>query len=168
MLTRLGLSVRPALAPVLRSTIRPTSQIAYRSLFIKTIPQPPGNIIGTVNDAYATPPPKVFAGSRHWTFERLVTIGLTPLVVAPFITGTSSAPIDAVMSSLLLYHCFAGFENCIADYIPARVFGVWHSAALGLLFFGTVIAGYGIYVIETTNNEGLFGLFKKIWTKQKN
>ena len=41
---------------------------------IKTIPQPPGFIVGTVNDAYVPPGPKKFEGSLHWTSERAVAI----------------------------------------------------------------------------------------------
>ncbi|QPG74909.1 hypothetical protein FOA43_002247 [Brettanomyces nanus] len=165
--SRLGLSVplrsafRPALRPVL------ISALTTRSLFVKTITQPPGDIIGTVNEAYVVPTPNKFTGSRAWTMERLAVVAMTPLMLAPFIAGSAYAPLDAAMSTLLLYHCYAGFESCIIDYIPARVYGVWHSVAMGLLALGSLFAGCGIYVIETTEEEGLFGLCKKLWTKQK-
>lgn len=137
------------------------SSIAYRSFFIKTIPQPPGNIIGTVNDAYVPPPPSKLHGSLHWTFERIVTLGMTPLIVTPFITGTS--PFDGALAALLLYHCFAGFQSCIIDYIPKRVYGSIHYAAMYLLTFGTFVAGYGIYKIENEEKDGVWGVLKKLW-----
>lgn len=136
-------------------------------MFIKTIPQPPGNIIGTVNDAYVPPKPNSFTGSKHWTFERLVTIGMVPLVVTPFVTGGLSAPLDATLGALILYHSYAGFESCIIDYIPLREFGVWHKAAMGLLAFGSVVAAYGIYVLETSYDGGLWALLKDSWNGKK-
>lgn len=129
--------------------------------FFKTIPQPPGNIVGTVNDAYVPPPPNKMHGSLHWTFERVVTIGMAPLIVAPLVTGHS--PLDSAMAGLLLYHCYAGFQSCIIDYIPKRVYGGMHTAAMALLTFGTFVAGYGIYKIETEEKDGVYGLLKKLW-----
>lgn len=114
---------------------------------IKTIPQPPGNIVGTVNDAYVGPKPDPSHGSRHWTAERIVAISLVPLTAAPFITGATTAT-DSILSSLLLYHCYTGFQSCIIDYIPARVYGPYHNYAMYALLFGTGVAGYGIYEIE--------------------
>lgn len=136
------------------------STIAYRSFF-KTIPQPPGNIIGTVNDAYVPPKPNKLHGSLHWTFERIVVLGMTPLIVAPFITGTS--PFDGAMCALLLYHCYAGFQSCIIDYIPKRVFGSMHTAAMALLTFGTLLSGYGVYKIENEEKDGVWGILTKLW-----
>lgn len=147
---------RPGL---LRLPLRP-SAVAARSFF-KTIPQPPGNIVGTVNDAYVPPPPSKLHGSLHWTFERVVTVALVPLVASPLVTGTS--PLDSAMSALLLYHCYAGFQSCIIDYIPKRVYGSLHTAAMALLTFGTAVAGYGVYKIENENKDGVFGLLKSLW-----
>lgn len=129
--------------------------------FFKTIPQPPGNIIGTVNDAYVPPPSNSLHGSKHWTFERVVIVGMTPLMLAPLVTGSSIC--DAAMSSLLLYHLYAGFQSCIIDYIPKRVYGGLHNVAMAFLAFGTAVAGYGVYKIEQENEDGLFGLLKKLW-----
>ena len=86
---------------------------------------------------------------------------MAPLIAAPFITGTS--PLDSAMAALLLYHCYAGFQSCIIDYIPKRVYGSIHTAVMGLLTFGTFVAGYGVYKIEQENEDGLFGVLKKMW-----
>ncbi|KAG0677039.1 membrane anchor subunit of succinate dehydrogenase, Sdh4 [Pichia californica] len=135
---------------------------ASRSLsFIKTIPQPPGHIIGTVNDAYVPPKPNKLHGSIHWTAERIAVLGMTPLIIAPFITGTS--PLDGAMAGLLLYHCYAGFQSCIIDYIPRRVYGSLHYAAMYLLAFGSAVSAYGIYKIENEEKDGVWGVLKKLW-----
>lgn len=114
---------------------------------IKTIPQPPGFIVGTVNDAYIPPTPEKTHGSYHWAFERTVAAGLVPLTIAPFFTGVSTVA-DAALSSLLLFHCYTGFQSCIIDYIPSRVYGKYHHYALTLLLLGTGVGAYGVYEIE--------------------
>lgn len=129
--------------------------------FLPQIPQPPGNIVGTVNEAYVSPPPHKSHGSRHWTAERAVAIGLIPLTTVPFVTGVSTG-FDAVMSSLLLYHCYTGFQSCIIDYIPLRIYGKYHNYAMYLLLFGTGVAGYGIYEIEKKEG-GVTTILKKVF-----
>lgn len=128
---------------------------------IKTIPQPPGFIVGTVNDAYVPPGPKKFEGSLHWTSERAVAIGLVPLVLAPFLTGATTL-LDSTMSGFILYHCYTGFQSCIIDYIPKRVYGSLFNFSMYLLTFGTGIAGYGIYQIETKEG-GISTILSKLW-----
>lgn len=150
----------------LTTTVRPL--LANFTRGIKTIPQPPGYIVGTVNDAYVPPPPHKLEGSLHWTSERIVAIGMLPLVLAPFITGGGSVGggastlIDSTMSALLLFHCHTGFQSCIIDYIPKRVYGSYHNYAMYLLTFGTGIAGYGIYQIETKEG-GVSNIISKLW-----
>lgn len=128
---------------------------------IKTIPQPPGYVVGNVNDAYVPPKPHKLEGSLHWTSERIVAIGLAPLVISPLVAGTSTL-LDSTMSALLLYHCYAGFQSCIIDYIPKRVYGSYHNYAMYLLTFGTGVAGYGIYEIETKEG-GVAAIISKVW-----
>lgn len=132
--------------------------------FLKQIPQPPGNIVGTVNDAYVPPKPSKSHGSLHWTAERAIAIGMVPLVTVPFITGSIAPVLDATFASLLLAHAWIGFQSCIIDYIPERVYGRQHAYAMWLLTFGTGIAAYGIYEIES-KDVGLTGIMKKLWTK---
>lgn len=128
---------------------------------IKTIPQPPGFIVGTVNDAYVPPKPNKTHGSYHWTSERAVAIGLVPFCAIPAFTGATTA-VDSIMAGLLLYHSYAGFQSCIIDYIPKRVYGSYHNYAMYLLTFGTGVAAYGIYEIE--NKEGgITTILSKLW-----
>ncbi|ODV84206.1 hypothetical protein CANARDRAFT_29362 [[Candida] arabinofermentans NRRL YB-2248] len=150
-----------------------TSQISLKSFKPRipkfTLPnmklnvEPAGNIIGTVNDAYVPPIPDEFHGSYHWTYERIVTISMVPLMLAPFVSGVQYPVVDAVLGVLLLWHCKAGFQSCIIDYIPKRVYGNWHNVALGLLSLGTWISLYGIYVIETEGN-GLTDILIQLWS----
>lgn len=128
----------------------------------KLIQQPPGHIVGTVNDAYKPPVAEFYEGSYHWTYERAITISMLPLVMAPFIGGVEFPIIDAAASTLLLFHCHAGIKSCIIDYIPKRVYGVWHKIACKLLTLGTFVGMYGVYELETSNN-GLFDLIRGIW-----
>lgn len=147
--TRIGLSTK--------------SPLFYRPLIrgFKTIPLPPGNIIGTVNDAYVPPKALKSHGSFHWNAERGVALGLVPLVGAPFFTGVSTV-LDSTLLAFLLFHCFVGFQACIIDYIPARKFGSLHNYAMYLLTFGTGVAAYGVYEIEK-KEEGLTNVISKIF-----
>ncbi|CCH45610.1 Succinate dehydrogenase [ubiquinone] cytochrome b small subunit, mitochondrial [Wickerhamomyces ciferrii] len=133
--------------------------------FLKQIPQPPGYIIGTVNDAYISPHASKTHGSLHWTVERIIAIGLVPLATVPFITGSFAPVLDSILATSVLAHSWIGFQACIIDYIPKRVYGKQHDYAMYLLSLGTLIASYGIYLIE--KDVGLTGLIAKIWTGKK-
>ncbi|ODV80556.1 membrane anchor subunit of succinate dehydrogenase [Suhomyces tanzawaensis NRRL Y-17324] len=128
----------------------------------KLIPQPAGNIVGTVNDAYQPPMADHYEGGYHWSYERAISVALVPLVMTPFVAGVDYPLIDAVCSVALLFHCHVGLKACIIDYIPQRVYGVWHKIASRLLTFGTFVGMYGAYVLETDNN-GLFDLLQHMW-----
>lgn len=129
---------------------------------LKKIEQPPGHIVGTVNDAYKIPLVSFYDGSYHWTYERILAMSLVPMTAYPFIMGTDFAMLDYAFCMTILFHAHSGFKSCIIDYIPERVYGVWHRAATGLLSLGSFVAMYGIYVLETTEN-GLFDLVSRLW-----
>ncbi|KAK9447059.1 CybS-domain-containing protein [Limtongia smithiae] len=153
----LARAVRPALPLA-------CAPVAVRHLGIPPlIKPPPGGIIGTVNDAYVVPPASKLHGSYHWTFERIIAIGLVPLTVAPFISEVAMAPaIDSLLVSGLLVHSYFGFQSCIIDYIPKREFGAVHDYCMYLLLGGTLVTGYGFYKLET-EDVGLAGTIAKIW-----
>lgn len=153
MLSRVGLAQLLLRAPLCRAAL-------IRG--IKTIPQPPGNIVGTVNDAYVPPKASKSHGSYHWTSERAVAIGLVPLVASSMFSGPSVI-LDTTLLSFLLYHCYTGFQSCIIDYIPKRVYGPWHNYAMYLLTFGTGVAGYGIYELEQREEGGLSSIVAKVY-----
>ncbi|SSD59447.1 related to Succinate dehydrogenase [ubiquinone] cytochrome b small subunit, mitochondrial [Saccharomycodes ludwigii] len=133
----------------------------------KLISQPPGGVIGDVNEAYKPPKPDYFEGSYHWDYERLTAISLLPLTLFPFYCAFSSTTamyplLDTTLSTFLLIHVNFGLKSCIIDYIPKRKFGVWHTAAIRLLQLGSILALYGIYDLET-NNNGIIDLLSQLW-----
>lgn len=151
----LASAMRPAVA-------RPAVASVFRSQPFGTIPQPPGGIVGGVNDPVAIPPPSKSHGSLHWTTERALVVGMVPLLVAPMAGASLSPILDGTLGGLILLHSHFGFESCIIDYIPLRVFGIWHKLALGALFAGTATAAYGIYELES-KDVGIVGAVGKIW-----
>lgn len=156
-MSKLGLGIT-------KQALSSSSGCIYKPMLIrgiKTIPQPPGFVVGTVNDAYVPPKPSKAHGSYHWTAERAVAIGLVPFCGIPAITGASTT-VDSIMAGLLLYHSYVGFQSCIIDYIPKRVYGSYHNYAMYLLTFGTGVAAYGVYEIE--NKEGgITTILSKLW-----
>lgn len=128
----------------------------------KFIKQPPGYIVGTVNDAYVSPTPDYFHGGYHWTYDRIVGICMVPLTIVPFAANVDLPMLDSLFASLLLIHCHAGFKSCIIDYIPARKFGIWYKFASWLLTFGSAVGLYGVYEIET-EGTGLYELIRSTW-----
>jgi len=128
--------------------------------------QPPGYVVGTVNEATPQAEIDYFHGSYHWSYERLVAVSLVPLAVTPFVASVDYPVLDSILAATLLIHSHIGFTSCIIDYIPKRVYGIWHKFARYLLTFGTTVALYGIYEMETTD-VGLSNLIKKIWAKEE-
>lgn len=128
----------------------------------KKIEQPPGGIVGTVNDAYKIPLVSPYESSYHWTYERMVAIGLVPMTAVPFVYGVDFPYLDAAFCLTLLFHIHSGFKSCIIDYIPERVYGFWHRFACKMLALGSFVSMYGIYLIET-NENGLFEMISRLW-----
>lgn len=150
-----------------RAVIKPSSIVRCISLKpdfskLKKIEQPPGFIVGTVNEPYKPPGASFYEGGYHWTYERFIAISLVPLAMSPFIGGVEHPMIDSIFSIALLFHCHTGFKSCIIDYIPKRVYGIWYGLASKLLTFGTFVGMYGVYLLETESN-GLFELIRSIW-----
>lgn len=167
MLARVGLRSSRIVASNIAASTAALHTSASRKVdipFLKHYPQPPGYIVGTVNDAYVGPKPSHIHGSLHWTAEKFIAIGLVPLATVPFVTGSFAPVLDATFATLILAHAWIGFQSCIIDYIPTRVYGKQHDYAMWLLTLGTGFAAYGIYELES-NDVGLTGLMKKVWTK---
>lgn len=101
-------------------------------------------------------------GSYHWTFERLISVGLIPLTIAPFAAGSLNPIMDAILCGTILIHSHIGFESCIVDYIPSK-----RLPKTRLLFWwglraATVLVGVGLYEFET-NDVGVTEAIKRIW-----
>lgn len=134
--------------------------------FLPTLPQNPGGVKGTINDNLPLPKVDKMHASYHWDFEKIVSVGLIPLVSLSLINGGSIATLaDIGLSYLLLMHCYVGFQSCIIDYVPKRVYGVWHNRAMYILSLGTLLSIIGIYDMNTNEkNSGSVSLVTKIWS----
>merc|ERR1711939_448543 len=123
------------------------------------LPPLPQKIKGTVNDAYEAPEPHPQHGSYHWTFDRIVSIGVLPLTVAPFAAGSLSPLLDGAFISLLIIHTYTGFQNVITDYLPKWRVPRWRKA---FEYANVLAVGWGYYEFET-NDVGLTEAVRKIW-----
>lgn len=152
-----------------RSLLAKNNNISLRHFtipFLPTLPQNPGGVKGTVNDNLVHPKVDKFHASYHWNFEKVIAVGLIPLVSMSLINGGSlSTFIDLGLSYTLLMHCYVGFQSCIIDYIPKRVYGVWHNRAMYLLTLGSLLSIIGIYDMNfNEKNSGTVGLTSKLWS----
>ena len=76
----------------------------------RILPPGPQVIEGGVNEPASVPKPSPIHGSYHWTFERLLSVGLVPLTITPFATGSLSPALDALFIFTLLIHSHMGFQ----------------------------------------------------------
>ncbi|KAI6708934.1 hypothetical protein JHW43_008541 [Diplocarpon mali] len=114
------------------------------------------------NDPAPVPAANPSHGSYHWTFERLISVGLVPLTIAPFAAGSLNPAMDAVLCGSILIHSHIGFEACIIDYIPTHRLPKTRKLAWWALRAGTVLTGVGLYEFET-NDVGVTEALKRIW-----
>ncbi|KAI1424899.1 mitochondrial succinate dehydrogenase cytochrome b560 subunit D [Xylaria sp. FL1777] len=126
------------------------------------LPPGPQIIKGTVNDAAPVPDPEPTHGSYHWTFERVVAVGLVPLTVAPFAAGSLNPALDATLCALMLVHSHVGLQSVIIDYIPKRRFPGAYKFSLWGLNAVTLLVGIGLYEFET-NDVGVTEAVKRVW-----
>uniref|UniRef100_A0A7G1GH00 Succinate dehydrogenase [ubiquinone] cytochrome b small subunit n=1 Tax=Podosphaera xanthii TaxID=135283 RepID=A0A7G1GH00_9PEZI len=127
------------------------------------LPPLPQVINGTANDAAPIPTPEPSHGSYHWTFERLVSVGLVPLTIAPFAAGSLNPTLDACLCGAILIRSHIGFEAVIIDYIPRKRLPKTRVAFWWGLRAVTVAVGVGLYEFET-NDVGITEAIKRIWT----
>ncbi|KAL7273773.1 membrane anchor subunit of succinate dehydrogenase, Sdh4 [Rhizina undulata] len=179
-----SLRAATATSPAARIIARPTpsaaafhkpSHIAYRQSFVKhraaafhtskslkILPAGPQVIEGTVNDAAKVPEPNAAHGSYHWSFERLVSVALIPLTVAPFAAGSLNPVTDAILGATIVIHSHIGFESIIIDYIPRNKYPGIRKAFMWALKGATVLVLVGFYEFET-NDVGITEAVKRIW-----
>lgn len=68
--------------------------------------------IGTVNDPTTFPAPNKYHGSLHWTFERVISAALIPVVGATFVTSPNPV-LDGVLAASLVLHSHLVSENLV-------------------------------------------------------
>ncbi|BFZ64053.1 membrane anchor subunit of succinate dehydrogenase, Sdh4 [Saitoella coloradoensis] len=157
-------ALRTAFRPAAKSIITPARVAAFRtSTPLRIGAAGPQVIQGTVNDPAPIPPVSRSHGSYHWDFERLVSVALVPLTLAPFVAGSVSPVMDAVLCSALVIHSHIGFDACVTDYIPERKYKKLAPLATWALRGATATVLYGLYQFET-NDVGLVEGIKKVWT----
>jgi succinate dehydrogenase (ubiquinone) membrane anchor subunit len=116
----------------------------------------------SANDPAPIPPTDPSHGSYHWSFERLISVALIPLTIAPFAAGSLNPTMDAILCASIIIHSHIGFESMIVDYIPrkrlprTRLFFWWGLRA------ATLVVAVGLYEFET-NDVGLTEAIKRIW-----
>ena len=112
-------------------------------------------IEGTVNDPVKVPEPHKSHGSYHWTFERALSVALIPLIVTPFVTGSSTPVLDALIGSSVVLHSHIGFDAMITDYIPKRHYPKSYALFTWGLRAATVVVLIGVYEFQV-NEVGTF------------
>ncbi|KAI5816047.1 CybS-domain-containing protein [Pyronema omphalodes] len=149
---------------MLRTGLRaaPRARVFSTTATRAILPAGPQVIDGTVNDAAKVPETNPTHGSYHWSFERLISVALVPLTVAPFAAGSLHPITDAVLGATLVMHSHIGFQACVVDYIPHRKYPKSLKAAKWALNGATALVLYGLYEFET-NDVGITEACKRIW-----
>ncbi|KAL4970363.1 CybS family protein [Aspergillus stella-maris] len=146
-----------------RNAVGVSQVVAFHASAKKQIlPPQPQTIQGTMNDPAPIPTPHPSHGSYHWTFERIVAVGLVPLTIAPFAAGSLSPVMDAVLCSLIVVHSHVGFQASIIDYFPSRRVPKTATLLNWLLRAFTLTTAVGLYELET-NDVGLTETVKRVW-----
>ena len=106
-------SIRPSLSKLQQA--RPASVMGriapfHSSAQRQILPPGPQVIEGGVNDPAPVPKPSPTHGSYHWTAERLISLGLVPLTVAPFVAGSLNPTMDALLAATIIIHSHIGFQ----------------------------------------------------------
>ncbi|QDS70827.1 hypothetical protein FKW77_004995 [Venturia effusa] len=179
---RKHISLRTASTTVSASrTSRPTIQQPFRPALVQgavpaasrvaafhatgskaILPPLPQAVTGDVNTPARVPEPSPSHGSYHWTFERLISAGIVPLTMAPFIGGSLNPLMDGIFCAALLAHSHIGWDAMITDYFPAWRVPKIRALLNWTLRIATVLVGVGLYEFET-NDVGVTEAIKRIW-----
>jgi len=118
-------------------------------------------IKGTVNDPTTYPPPQKMSGSLHWTFERVLSAALVPVVGATAVVSPNPV-LDGILAVSIVLHSHLGYDQIGLDYLHKRK----HPVAWPIFVWGTRIASVatlvGIYQLNT-NDIGCTELIKRLW-----
>ncbi|KAG1468428.1 hypothetical protein G6F56_003832 [Rhizopus delemar] len=100
-------------------------------------------------------------GAHHWNLERGAAVGLIPLISTQMIYGAHPI-VDGLLGVVLPYHLYLGFESCIIDYIPKRVYPRLHKAAKWTLGGSTGLVMWGCYEFNT-NDIGITEFVQRLF-----
>ncbi|KAL9544176.1 hypothetical protein MBANPS3_007754 [Mucor bainieri] len=100
-------------------------------------------------------------GAHHWNMERGSAITLIPLVSTQLIYGAHPI-VDGLLGVVLPYHIYMGFDSCITDYIPKRVYPRLHKAANWTLTGTTGLVMWGCYEFNT-NDIGITEFMQRLF-----
>ncbi|GAA5959649.1 hypothetical protein JCM3765_007229 [Sporobolomyces pararoseus] len=123
------------------------------------------HVEGTVNDPTPFPTPNKAHGSYHWTFERLLSAALVPLVASTAVTSVNPV-LDGILCTAIVAHSHMGFDNIWTDYLNTRKFPVLGPITKWLIRLATGGVLVGVYQFET-NDIGITELIKKAWHVEK-
>ncbi|EXJ59749.1 hypothetical protein A1O7_03896 [Cladophialophora yegresii CBS 114405] len=154
----------PCSRQVLAQRLSVASQVAPFSTTPqrKILPAGPQVIKGGVNDPAPIPKPDPLHGSYHWTFERILSVALVPLTIAPFAAGSVSPLLDAALIFGIIVHSHAGFQSIVIDYIPVHKHPTMRRFFMWTLNLATLVVAIGFYEFET-NDVGVVEAVKRIW-----
>ncbi|KAJ2904517.1 hypothetical protein MKZ38_007849 [Zalerion maritima] len=147
--------LRPAFKPgIIQTGVRVAAfQTTTRKRVLPPLP---------LNDPVPVPEPSPSHGSYHWSFERLLAVGLVPLTIAPFAAGSLNPIMDSILCGTLLVHSHLGFQSMIIDYIPTKRLPTIRKLSGWALNAATLLVGVGLYEFET-NDVGLTETVKRVW-----
>jgi succinate dehydrogenase (ubiquinone) membrane anchor subunit len=126
---------------------------------------------GTVNDATTFPEPVKSHGSYHWTFERVLSAALIPIMGGAAVSSGSAyvrylsivhrfkltkpntiQPIlDAALGISLVIHSHIGFDSCLVDYVHPRKFKISGPLGKWILRVATGLSVWGVYEFNTND-----------------
>ncbi|ORX45844.1 hypothetical protein DM01DRAFT_310170 [Hesseltinella vesiculosa] len=101
-------------------------------------------------------------GANHWNLERASAVALVPLISTQFVYGAHPV-VDGLLGVVLPYHIYMGFDSCITDYIPKRVYPRGYKAAMWALKISFGLTLWGCYEFNT-NDVGMTEAIQRIWT----
>jgi succinate dehydrogenase (ubiquinone) membrane anchor subunit len=96
------------------------------------------------------PPPDKSHGSYHWTFERLLSASLVPLVASTAVTSVNPV-LDGILAVAIVAHSHIGFDSVLIDYVHERKFPLIGKMVKWLLRAATAGVLVGVYQFNTND-----------------
>ncbi|OBZ83224.1 Succinate dehydrogenase [ubiquinone] cytochrome b small subunit, mitochondrial [Choanephora cucurbitarum] len=100
-------------------------------------------------------------GAHHWNLERASAVALIPMFSTSLIYGAHPIS-DGLLGVVLPYHIYMGFDSCITDYIPKRVYPRLHRASNWANAVSTNLVMWGCYEFNT-NDIGITEFMQRLF-----